>query len=34
MKSTEAKEKRIEMVDMHQFFVARIDAAIKEEIFT
>ena len=31
MKSTEAKEKRIEMVDMHQFFVARIDAAIKEE---
>lgn len=31
MKSTETKEKRIEMVDMHQFFIERIDAAIKEE---
>ncbi len=30
MKSTEAKEKRIEMVDIHQFFVARIDNDFKK----
>ena len=30
MKSTEDKSKRMEMVDMHQFFIERINAAVEE----
>lgn len=30
MRSTEDKSKRIEMVDMHQYFIERINAAVAE----